>query len=68
MNAIDAGFGLRRLDWVTFLVDDASIRAELHGMGHRLPSTVRVPVSAALELAANGLPVVINRVVHDHPA
>ena len=53
--------GMRRLSWVQVVVDGETSRAEVHGLGHRLPCVRQVSLITAAELAAEGLPVVVSR-------
>jgi hypothetical protein len=64
-NSMVSGVGLRRVAWVQVMVDEHGeyTRAEAHGIGHRLPSTVPIPLSAAAALAAAGVPVLVRHVV-----
>jgi hypothetical protein len=48
--------GLRRVDWVRFVVDSDSVRAEAEGVGYRLPTTRPIPLSVAAALLAQGTP------------
>jgi hypothetical protein len=48
--------GLRRVDWVRFLVDHGAVRAEAVGVGYRLPTTRPIPLSVAAALLAQGTP------------
>jgi hypothetical protein len=48
--------GLRRVDWVRFVVDQDDVRAEAVGVGYRLPSTRPIPLSVAAALLAQGTP------------
>ena len=55
--------GLRRVDWVRLSVDDTDVRvrAEVMGVGHRLPVVCPVPLSVAADLIAAGTPSVVRR-------
>ena len=55
--------GLRRVDWVRLSVDDTHVpvRAEVMGVGHRLPVVCPVPLSVAADLIAAGTPSVVRR-------
>jgi hypothetical protein len=53
--------GLRRVDWVRFVVDDVAVRAEAVGVGYRLPATRPIPLSVAAALLAEGTPSVTRR-------
>ena len=48
--------GLRRVDWVRFVVDHDDVRAEAVGVGYRLPSHPPIPLSVAAALLAQGTP------------
>ena len=48
--------GLRRVDWVRFVVDHDAVRAEAVGVGYRLPTTRAIPLSVAAALLAQGTP------------
>ena len=48
--------GLRRVDWVRFVVDHDAVRAEAVGVGYRLPATRPIPLSLAAALIADGTP------------
>jgi hypothetical protein len=48
--------GLRRVDWVRFVVDHDAVRAEAVGVGYRLPATRPIPLSVAAALLAQGTP------------
>jgi hypothetical protein len=48
--------GLRRVDWVRFVVDHEAVRAEAVGVGYRLPTTRPIPLSVAAALLAQGTP------------
>jgi hypothetical protein len=47
---------MRRIDYVRLIVDDVGTRAEVVGVGFRLPSTCPVPLSYAAELISGGTP------------
>jgi hypothetical protein len=53
--------GLRRVDWVRLHVDHdgTQVRAEVMGVGFRLPVTCPVPLSVARDLIGTGTPFVI---------
>jgi len=65
-----SALGMRRVSWVQILVDEGGeySRAEAHGIGHRLPRTVPIPLSAAAALAAQGVPLLVRRCMDMHPA
>jgi hypothetical protein len=48
--------GLRRVDWVRFLVDQDAVRAEAVGVGYRLPVALPIPLTVATALVARGTP------------
>jgi hypothetical protein len=48
--------GLRRVDWVRFVIDHDAVRAEAVGVGYRLPTTRPIPLSVAAALLAQGTP------------
>jgi hypothetical protein len=48
--------GLRRVDWVRFLVELDAVRAEAVGVGYRLPVARPIPLSLATALVAQGTP------------
>lgn len=54
--------GLRRVDWVRLTVDEREVRAEVIGVGFRLPVVRPIPLSIAGELIASGTPCVTSRV------
>jgi hypothetical protein len=54
--------GLRRVDWVRFLVDHDAVRAEAVGVGYRLPTTRPISLSLAAALLAQGTPSVTRTV------
>jgi len=53
--------GLRRVDWVRFVVEKEDVRAEAVGVGYRLPASRPIPLSVASELLAQGTPAVTLR-------
>jgi hypothetical protein len=53
--------GLRRVDWVRFVVDHDAVRAEAVGVGYRLPAARPIPLSVAAALLAEGTPSVTRR-------
>lgn len=65
-----AGHGLRRVDYVRLLVGGARIRAELVGVGYRLPIALPVSLPCAARLIADGAPAVTRHleVVPPNPA
>lgn len=58
--------GMKRISWVRIVLDDEDCRAEVHGLGHRLPRTLRVPPATASALVAEGVPLLVGR--HGVPA
>jgi hypothetical protein len=48
--------GLRRVDWVRFVVDHDAVRAEAVGVGYRLPTARPISLSVAAALLAQGTP------------
>jgi hypothetical protein len=53
--------GLRRVDWVRFVVGHDAVRAEAVGVGYRLPATRPIPLALAAALIADGTPSVTRR-------
>jgi hypothetical protein len=53
--------GLRRVDWVRFVVDHNAVRAEAVGVGYPLPATRIITLSLAGVLIAQGTPSVTRR-------
>ena len=52
--------GLRRVHWVRIILSRGrDARAEVVGMGHRLPAVRPVSLATATSLAANGVPTVV---------
>jgi hypothetical protein len=47
---------LRRVEWVRVTVEGRSVRAEAIGVGHRLPTSCRIPMAMAADLARQGVP------------
>jgi hypothetical protein len=52
---------MKRIDWVRIVLDGDDCRAEVHGVGHRVPRTVRVAMATASTLAAEGVPLLVRR-------
>jgi hypothetical protein len=48
--------GLRRVDFVRFVVDHDEVRAEAVGVGYRLPTTRPIPLSVVAALLSHGTP------------
>ena len=59
----DLSLGMRRVAWVRITIEPAAVRAEVVGVGHRLPVTRPVPLVVAAALVADGIP----SVVRHHP-
>jgi hypothetical protein len=57
-----AAHGLRRVDYVRLLVGGERIRAELVGVGYRLPTAIPVSLPYAARLIADGTPSVTRHV------
>jgi hypothetical protein len=53
--------GLRRVDWIRFVVEKDDVLAEAVGVGYRLPVSRPIPLSVAAELLAQGTPSVTRR-------
>jgi hypothetical protein len=53
-----AGLGLRRVRCIVLHQRGEETTAEVLGIGHRYPRRVRVPLTTAARLAADGVPVV----------
>lgn len=47
---------MRRVAWVRITIETTAVRAEVVGVGHRLPVTRRVPLAVAAALVADGIP------------
>ncbi len=54
--------GLRRVDWVRFVVDHDAVRAEAVGVGYRLPVARPISLSVAAALLAQGTPSVTRKI------
>ena len=48
--------GFRRVEYVSLIVDEHGTTAEVTGITHRLPHTIRVPLSTATALIEAGVP------------
>jgi hypothetical protein len=48
--------GFRRVDFVRLIVDEDGTTAEVTGVTHRLPRTIRVPLRTATALIEVGVP------------
>lgn len=57
LRQLSASLGFRRLESVRLIVDADGTIAEVTGVLHRVPRTVRVPLRTAARLIANGAPV-----------
>lgn len=53
--------GMKRVSWVRVVLDGDDCRAEVHGLGHRLPRTLRVPLATASALVGEGVPLLVHR-------
>ncbi len=51
-----SALGFRRVDYVCLVVDEHGTSAEVTGVTHRLPRTIRVPLHTAQELIEAGVP------------
>ncbi len=51
-----SALGFRRVEFVCLVVDDQGTTAEVTGVTHRLPRTIRVPLRAAQALIEAGVP------------
>ena len=51
-----SALGFRRVEYVTLIVDEQGTTAEVTGVTHRLPRTIRVPLSTATALIEAGVP------------
>ena len=51
-----SALGFRRVELVTLLVDEDGTTAEVTGITHRLPRTIRVPLRTATALIEAGVP------------
>ena len=59
-----SALGFRRVEYVSLIVDERGTTAEVTGITHRLPHTIRVPLSTATALIEAGVP---RRVETRHP-
>jgi hypothetical protein len=50
---------LRRIEEVRLIAIDGHLRAEVHGIGHRLPACVPVSVALAARLVEAGAPLTV---------
>ena len=51
-----SSLGFRRVDFVRLIVDEDGTTAEVTGVTHRLPRTIRVPLRTANALIEAGIP------------
>jgi hypothetical protein len=51
-----SALGFRRVQFVSLIVDEQGTTAEVTGVTHRLPRTIRVPLHAAQSLIEAGVP------------
>ena len=51
-----SALGFRRIECVRLIVDEAGTTAEVTGVTHRLPRTIRVPLRTATALIEAGVP------------
>jgi hypothetical protein len=51
-----SALGFRRVDFVSLFVDEQGTTAEVTGVTHRLPRTIRVPLRTATALIEAGVP------------
>jgi hypothetical protein len=51
-----SALGFRRIEYVSLIVDEQGTTAEVTGVTHRLPRTIRVPLSTATALIDAGVP------------
>lgn len=64
----DVPLGMRRVAWVRITIESNTVRAEVVGVGHRLPVTRLVPLPVAAALVAGGIPSVVrHHPEHDQP-
>lgn len=59
LGDLGARYGFRRVECVHILVDNGRTVAEVTGVVHRYPRTVRVPLRFASRLVAAGAPLAI---------
>ncbi|MEY2523239.1 MAG: hypothetical protein QOJ66_1804 [Ilumatobacteraceae bacterium] len=67
-----SALGFRRVEYVRLLVDEDGTTAEVTGITHRLPRTIRVPLHTAIALIDAGVPKRVetrhlSHVQGDHP-
>jgi len=51
-----SALGFRRIEYVSLIVDEQGTTAEVTGVTHRLPHTIRVPLATATALIEAGVP------------
>jgi hypothetical protein len=51
-----SALGFRRVEFVRLLIDEDGTTAEVTGVTHRLPRTIRVPLHTAIALIDAGVP------------
>jgi hypothetical protein len=51
-----SALGFRRIEFVQLIVDEDGTTAEVTGVTHRLPRTIRVPLRTATALIEAGVP------------
>ena len=61
-----SALGFRRVELVTLLVDEDGTTAEVTGITHRLPRTIRVPLRTATALIDAGVPKRVEARGHAH--
>ena len=63
-----SALGFRRVEFVRLIVDEDGTTAEVTGITHRLPRTIRVPLHTATALIEAGVPrrVEARRQAHVH--
>ncbi len=57
-----ARLGMRRVAWVRIVHDGQKTTCEAFGVGHRRPVSRRVSMATAMELAEQGVPLVVRKV------
>ena len=55
-NRYVSALGFRRVEFVRLIVDEDGTTAEVTGITHRLPRTIRVPLRTATALIEAGVP------------
>jgi hypothetical protein len=51
-----SALGFRRVQYISLIVDEQGTTAEVTGITHRLPHTIRVPLHTAATLLRAGVP------------